>query len=141
MATVLEVEASIVDLDINYTALIKNEGIDKMESWSRAPLSMPLICLTQLASILNYCDELGLSYDTFIDYLKGRDDENGPCLLFGHSQGTLAAIVLSASSSMQEFVENAKTMLRVTFWMGYFAQKNFDLLVKVRPYSYMQSFD
>jgi malonyl CoA-acyl carrier protein transacylase len=74
-----------------------------------APVSYPLIGLTQLANYAAVLDRLQVSPAEFRDRLKG---------VTGHSQGVASAVVVSMSSSNEEFVANGCAMVEYLFWHG-----------------------
>ena len=74
-----------------------------------APVSYPLIGLTQLANYAATLGRLGSSPGDFRARLKGAT---------GHSQGVAGAVVVACSRNEEEFVLNSKNMVEYLFWHG-----------------------
>ena len=74
-----------------------------------APVSYPLIGLTQLGNYAAVLDRLQVSPAEFRSRLKGGT---------GHSQGVASAVVIASSGSEAEFVKNSCDMVEYLFWHG-----------------------
>lgn len=74
-----------------------------------APISYPLIGLTQLVNYAATLERLGASPGEFRGRLKGAT---------GHSQGVTSAVVVSVSRNEAEFVQNGRDMVEYLFWHG-----------------------
>jgi fatty acid synthase subunit beta len=81
-----------------------------------APVSFPLIGLLQLTQYALTCKLLGIDPGTFRERLSG---------LSGHSQGIIAAMVVSVAGTWESFNATAKTALVVLFWVGVRSQEAF----------------
>lgn len=80
------------------------------------PISFPLIGLTQLAQYLIACRVAGLTPGQLRDRIGGAT---------GHSQGIVSAVVISASSTFEEFTENSRKALKWLFYSGLRGQQAF----------------
>ncbi|KAB8339215.1 hypothetical protein FH972_022149 [Carpinus fangiana] len=74
-----------------------------------APVSMPLIGLTQLAHYVVLCRVQGVDPGYIREHIKGTT---------GHSQGIVTAVAIAASGSWEEFEERAAQALKMLFWIG-----------------------
>ncbi|KAF1805804.1 fatty acid synthase [Mucor lusitanicus] len=81
-----------------------------------APVSFPLIGLTQLLHYYVMLHVLGRSPAEIRDLLQGTT---------GHSQGIISSIVIAASSTEEEFIQNTEKALGLLFWIGTRAQQEF----------------
>ena len=81
-----------------------------------APVSLPLIGLTQLAHYTVTCRVLGTDPGHIRDRLSGST---------GHSQGVVTAAAISASHDWPSFEKAAKDALTVLFWIGSRSQQAF----------------
>jgi fatty acid synthase subunit beta len=80
------------------------------------PVSFPLIGLTQLVQYLVSCHVLNLTPGEFRRNLAGAT---------GHSQGIVSAVVVAASSTFEEFIENTRLALKWLFFSGLRGQQAF----------------
>jgi fatty acid synthase subunit alpha, fungi type len=83
------------------------------------PISLPVIGLTQLAQYLVVCHVAGITPDEMRSRLGGAT---------GHSQGIVSAVVVSASSTFESFLQNSKKALRWLFWSGMRGQEAFPVV-------------
>ncbi|KAK9464500.1 acyl transferase domain-containing protein [Lipomyces arxii] len=110
------------------TAKVYSNGLDIMR-WLRdpdstpdldylvsAPVSLPLIGLTQLTHYVATCMVLGKHPGEFRSFLSGTT---------GHSQGVITAAAIAASSSWESFYSNATKILHILFWIGCRAQQTY----------------
>ncbi|KAK4493919.1 hypothetical protein PRZ48_015105 [Zasmidium cellare] len=74
-----------------------------------APVSFPLIGLTQLAHYVVTCRVLGTHPGHVRDRLAGAT---------GHSQGVVTAAAIAASSNWETFDKQARNALTILFWIG-----------------------
>jgi len=74
-----------------------------------APVSLPLIGLTQLAHYVVTCRVLGTHPGHVRDRLSGTT---------GHSQGVVTAAAIAASANWESFDKAARSALTVLFWIG-----------------------
>ncbi len=74
-----------------------------------APVSYPLIGLTQLANYAATLDRLEANPGEFRARLKGAT---------GHSQGVASAVVVACSRNEEELVQNGRDMVEYLFWHG-----------------------
>ncbi|OBW69814.1 MAG: Uncharacterized protein AUREO_001380 [Aureobasidium pullulans] len=74
-----------------------------------APVSFPLIGLTQLAHFVVTCRVLGTHPGTVRDRLSGTT---------GHSQGVVTAAAIAASKSWESFDKASRDALSILFWIG-----------------------
>lgn len=74
-----------------------------------APVSFPLIGLTQLAHYVVTCRVLGTHPGHVRDRIAGTT---------GHSQGVVTAAAISASSNWETFDKQARNALTILFWIG-----------------------
>ncbi|EKM78079.1 hypothetical protein AGABI1DRAFT_61049 [Agaricus bisporus var. burnettii JB137-S8] len=81
-----------------------------------APLSLPLIGLTQLIQYLVVCRVANLTPGQVRSRIAGAT---------GHSQGILSAVVISASETFDDFTENSRKALRWLFYCGLRGQQAF----------------
>ena len=81
-----------------------------------APVSLPLIGLTQLAHYMVTCKVLGTDPGHVRDGLKGTT---------GHSQGVITATAIAASHDWPSFEKSAKDALTILFWIGSRSQQAF----------------
>ncbi|KAF9532470.1 fatty acid synthase [Crepidotus variabilis] len=80
------------------------------------PVSLPLIGLTQLIQYLVVCHVANLTPGEIRSRIAGAT---------GHSQGILSAVVISASSTFEEFTENSRKALKWLFFTGLRGQEAF----------------
>lgn len=81
-----------------------------------APLSLPLIGLTQLIQYLVVCRVANLTPGQVRSRIAGAT---------GHSQGIISAVVISASETFDDFTENSRKALRWLFYCGLRGQQAF----------------
>ncbi|TLD37351.1 beta subunit of fatty acid synthase [Venturia nashicola] len=81
-----------------------------------APVSFPLIGLTQLAHYVVTCRTLGTHPGHVRDYLSGTT---------GHSQGVVTAAAIAASKDWASFEKATKDALTILFWIGSRSQQAF----------------
>lgn len=81
-------------------------------------LSLPIIGLTQLANYYLTFNVLGITPGELNNILSGTT---------GHSQGIISSVVISASETEKEFIENTKNALVILFWLGLRAELAFPL--------------
>jgi len=74
-----------------------------------APVSMPLIGLTQLAHYVVLCRVMGHDPGYIREHFKGTT---------GHSQGIVTAAAIAASDSWKTFQQRAAEALTMLFWIG-----------------------
>lgn len=74
-----------------------------------APVSYPLIGLTQLVNYAATLDRLEATAGEFRGRLKGAT---------GHSQGVASAVVVACSRNEEELVQNGRDMVEYLFWHG-----------------------
>jgi fatty acid synthase subunit beta len=74
-----------------------------------APVSLPLIGLTQLAHYVVTCRVLGTHPGHVRDKFSGTT---------GHSQGVVTAAAIAASSNWESFDKQARNALTILFWIG-----------------------
>jgi len=74
-----------------------------------APVSMPLIGLTQLAHYVVLCRVMGNDPGYIREHFKGTT---------GHSQGIVTAAAIAASDSWKSFQQRAAEALTMLFWIG-----------------------
>ena len=74
-----------------------------------APVSLPLIGLTQLAHYVVTCRVLGTHPGHIREKLAGTT---------GHSQGVVTAAAIAASSNWESFDKAARDALTILFWIG-----------------------
>eukprot|EP01099_Mayorella_cantabrigiensis_P004330 TRINITY_DN3256_c0_g1_i1.p1 TRINITY_DN3256_c0_g1~~TRINITY_DN3256_c0_g1_i1.p1 ORF type:complete len:264 (+),score=49.33 TRINITY_DN3256_c0_g1_i1:130-921(+) len=79
-----------------------------------APISFPLVFLTQLCNYAVSLHRLGTTHSRFLSKLKGTT---------GHSQGVIAALALSISPTEDDLINNASLFARYLFWQGLRAQE------------------
>ena len=115
VSSVEAVQSSLVLHGVDVLEWLK--GDDKMPSEDyliSAPISMPLIGLTQLTQYAVLLKSMNLAPEDLRSISKNST---------GHSQGVLAAVVVSASGTWEEFMSNCKTCIRMLFWMGLRSQQ------------------
>ncbi|KAI8643676.1 fatty acid synthase [Parasitella parasitica] len=81
-----------------------------------APVSLPLIGLTQILQYYVMLHVLDRTPAEIRDLFEGTT---------GHSQGIISSVVISASSTEEEFVNNTQKALGLLFWIGTRAQQVF----------------
>ncbi|KAF2724973.1 beta subunit of fatty acid synthase [Polychaeton citri CBS 116435] len=81
-----------------------------------APVSFPLIGLTQLAHYVVMCRVLGTHPGHVRDRFAGTT---------GHSQGVVTAAAIAASKNYETFDKNSKDALTILFWIGARSQQAF----------------
>lgn len=91
-----------------------------------APVSYPMILLTQLASYAVILCHLNLEQGAFIKLLRG---------VAGHSQGILAAVTIASSKTLEDLVERSKMAFRAMLWHGARVQSVADALYPFDPAS------
>ncbi|KAK5128278.1 hypothetical protein LTR85_002945 [Meristemomyces frigidus] len=74
-----------------------------------APVSLPLIGLTQLAHYVVTCRVLGTHPGHVRDRISGAT---------GHSQGIVTAAAIAASANWESFDKAARSALTILFWIG-----------------------
>lgn len=74
-----------------------------------APVSFPLIGLTQLAHYIVTCKTLGLTPGDLRELLKGTT---------GHSQGIVTATAIASADSWESFQKAATDAITILFWIG-----------------------
>ena len=97
-----------------------------LEYLSSSPISFPLILLTQMANVLSFAEISGAtldakSFQSFVAQIKSTT---------GHSQGLIAAVVLSASSSVEELVTRTVEACKYALLLGTRGQQVSDTLQK-----------
>lgn len=88
----------------------------KVEKLLEPHLSLPLIALTQLTGYYITLKILDLEPVELRKLFVGTT---------GHSQGIVSSVVISASSTEEEFVKNTQKALGLLFWLGLRAEKVF----------------
>ncbi|KAI7904710.1 fatty acid synthase [Cokeromyces recurvatus] len=83
-----------------------------------APVSLPLIGLTQILQYYVMIRVLGRTPAEIRDLFEGTT---------GHSQGIISSVVISVSSTEEEFISNTEKALGLLFWIGTRAQQVFPL--------------
>ena len=102
--------SSLVLKGLNVLDWMKDENkVPSSHYLISAPVSMPLIGLTQLLQYAVSLKTMGLNPGDMAKLLKGAS---------GHSQGVLPAVVVAGSTTWDEFVQKGATCLRMLFWMG-----------------------
>ena len=81
-----------------------------------APVSLPLIGLTQLCHYVVTCKALGADPGHVRDRFSGTT---------GHSQGVITAAAIAASHDWKSFEQSAKDVLTILFWIGSRSQQSF----------------
>lgn len=81
-----------------------------------APISMPLIGLTQLARYWVLLKCLNCSVDDLRAVVAGAT---------GHSQGLVSALVLASARSEDEVIEYSERAVGLLFWLGLRSQEAF----------------
>lgn len=81
-----------------------------------AAVSLPLVGLIQLLNYFITCKILGLTPGQLCTRFVGAT---------GHSQGIVAAAVVSASSTEAELIRNTEVALHVLFWIGLRSQQTY----------------
>lgn len=74
-----------------------------------APVSFPLIGLTQLAHYVVLCRVQGTDPGFVREHLKGAT---------GHSQGVITAAAIAAADSWESFEQRASEAIKILFWIG-----------------------
>ena len=97
-----------------------------LEYLSSSPISFHLILLTQMANVLSFAEISGAtldakSFQSFVSQIKSTT---------GHSQGLIAAVVLSASSSVEELVTRTVEACKYALLLGTRGQQVSDTLQK-----------
>ncbi|KAF8525925.1 hypothetical protein BU17DRAFT_74311 [Hysterangium stoloniferum] len=90
-----------------------------VEYLASVPISFPLIGFTQLAQYLVSTRVLNLTPGEMRQHLSGAT---------GHSQGIVSAVVISASSTFEEYFVNAEKALKWLFYSGLRGQEAFPVL-------------
>ena len=80
------------------------------------PISFPLIGLTQLVQYLVVCHVANLTPGELRSRLSGAT---------GHSQGIVSAVVIAASGTFEEFVDNSHKAIKWLFYSGLRGQQAF----------------
>ena len=80
------------------------------------PISFPLIGLTQLVQYLVVCHVINLTPGELHSRLSGAT---------GHSQGIVSAVVIAASATFEEFVDNSHKAIKWLFYSGLRGQQAF----------------
>ncbi|KAI8973281.1 fatty acid synthase [Mycotypha africana] len=81
-----------------------------------APVSLPLIGLAQILQYYVMVRVLNREFSEVRDLFEGTT---------GHSQGIISSVVISASSTEEEFITNTEKALGLLFWIGTRAQQVF----------------
>lgn len=81
-----------------------------------APISVPLIGLTQLLQFAAVCKRLEFTPGEFWQRSAG---------ITGHSQGIVVAAAIATAHSWESFIDAAVSALRILFWIGYRTQLAF----------------
>ncbi|KAK9477444.1 acyl transferase domain-containing protein [Lipomyces japonicus] len=110
------------------TAKVYSNGLDILR-WLRepdstpeldylvsAPVSFPLIGVTQLTHYAATCKVLGKQPGELLHYLSGAT---------GHSQGIITAAAISASTTWESFFDVASKTLQILFWIGSRSQQTY----------------
>ncbi|KAG1096468.1 hypothetical protein G6F39_006700 [Rhizopus arrhizus] len=92
------------------------ESRPDLQYFISAPVSFPLIGLTQILHYYVMIRVLGWTPAKIRDLFEGTT---------GHSQGIISSAVISASSTEEEFIQNAEKALGLLFWIGTRAQQVF----------------
>lgn len=74
-----------------------------------APISYPMILLTQLANWCEALDKLRLTPRDLCNFFQGAT---------GHSQGVVAAVVVASSKTLQDYLKRSESAIRYMFWHG-----------------------
>jgi fatty acid synthase subunit alpha len=82
------------------------------------PISFPLIGLTQLVQYLVVCHVANLTPGELRSRLSGAT---------GHSQGIVSAVVIAASGTFDEFVDNSHKAIKWLFYSGLRGQQAFPI--------------
>jgi len=96
-----------------------------------APVSFPLIGLTQLAHYVVTCRVLGTHPGTVRDRLSGTT---------GHSQGVVTAAAIAASKDWATFDKSSRDALTVLFWIGARSQQAYPR-TSLAPHTLQDSID
>ena len=94
------------------------ESQPNREYLESAPVSFPLIGLTQLVHYVVSCRVLDIHPGVLRDQLSG---------ITGHSQGIVPAIAIAASSNWESFKIQATNALTILFWIGVRSQQAYPL--------------
>ena len=81
-----------------------------------APVSLPLIGLTQLSHYVVICRVMGVDPGFVREHFKGTT---------GHSQGIVTAAAIAAADSWESFDQRAAEALALLFWIGSRSQQAF----------------
>ncbi|BFZ59217.1 beta subunit of fatty acid synthetase [Saitoella coloradoensis] len=92
------------------------ESTPELDYMVSAPVSLPLIGVTQLAHYAVACKILGRNPGEFKDYLSGTS---------GHSQGIITAVAVARSSSWESFYKECAVAVTMLFWIGCRAQQTY----------------
>ncbi|KAH9130220.1 hypothetical protein LEN26_008717, partial [Aphanomyces euteiches] len=93
-----------------------------------APLSYPLICLTQIANYLAFLETAQLTHEKLLPELRAGS---------GHSQGIVAAVLLAAAKTQDELLSIGIQLLRYMFLHGVHGQNTFGNVSKAGDISPM----
>jgi len=74
-----------------------------------APISYPMVCLTQLVHYMVALQVLNKTPAQLIELVEG---------LSGHSQGVVSAVVVSCAGTVADFVVKTQQAIRYMFWHG-----------------------
>jgi fatty acid synthase subunit beta len=98
---------------------------------SSSPVSFPLILLTQMANVLSFLDQFNInttsdgggdsSFSHFIQSIQGTT---------GHSQGLIASVILSSSTSVGDLIARTVEGCRFALLLGTRGQQVSDRLNK-----------
>ena len=88
-----------------------------------APLSYPLIFVTQLCSYLVFLDEAQLTHEQAMQRTR---------CLSGHSQGLMSAVLLSWATCEEKLYTCAAEIVKVMFWIGLRCQSAADNIIRRR---------
>lgn len=125
MSVVLTTQGNKVGLNVDFYRLLQLSD-DEETNWSWAPLSYPLIALTQLARFVKYCNDGYEGLDAALKIFSAK----GSSVALGHSQGVMSAVVVSLSTESESFNWNSEQAMKLLLWIGYYSQKKYDALLQ-----------
>ena len=131
-ATALQVEAEKIDdaplspFDLLCWLDVGSEGTPP-PSWllASAPVSYPLIFVTQIANYMNTLDAIGFTHEVASKTLFGAAS--------GHSQGILAAAVVAKSADDDALLANSVAMARYALRHGCACQRIINHTLRENP--------
>lgn len=89
---------------------IKSPDKEPSEDYlSSAPISYPMVCLTQLTNYAVVCLSLQINPDEYHDLLLSAT---------GHSQGVVSAVVVASATTADDFKVRALDAVKYLFWHG-----------------------